>query len=565
MSTVVSKPRRGCWQGFVFWMTRSHNSRRGASRGSGSARQPRYQVDARSYSDRRWWQYQMDACFEDEDPYDDRDPFCDPFCDDEEPATAAPRASLAHARLDARSSEAGDADGSASEWSIVTSAASEWAVVACFADEAGPSSEDAVQWWPADVRSDETIAHVLQLAERQGPDGPHAVEERLGPAGRHGLPAGERRHRLQAEPPRVPEPLLRELQRRLGTCVVCGEAAATVVHEPCGHLALCGGCHDAWPRETCVLCRTRGAPVHLVRGSADDACAGVCVLLADGGVSVPSLAPDPTERTQGQPNLKLARRRAMRSISREVRMRRRTADAESTARRGGGRLGARAREAAELESWRKHSTELAAWKRQLRMMRDAAAAAAQGDWGPTREAMRRLFPRMVNPPSRHYVQHYMLRAATAPRPDVVQVGGIYSGKRRGWVAHRPTWEWRVPWTAHETSSARHPSKQLASQQKAGVRAEAAQAARLRAEARAARAEQARLARAAAEAAVAEAAGVASAAVECVACGVAEASMLALPCRHRSLCRPCWEVRERAGEVCARCGDRCQLMLCVYRP
>jgi hypothetical protein len=55
------------------------------------------------------------------------------------------------------------------------------------------------------------------------------------------------------------------------------------------------------------------------------------------------------------------------------------------------------------------------------------------------------------------------------------------------------------------------------------------------------------------------------ALECMMCGEEEARMMALPCRHTALCRACWASAERVDEVCAQCGVKCELMLCVHRP
>eukprot|EP00966_Prymnesium_polylepis_P081447 1887414-Prymnesium_polylepis.1 len=67
--------------------------------------------------------------------------------------------------------------------------------------------------------------------------------------------------------------------------------------EPCGHLALCGGCHDAWARihGTCVLCRTPGKGLHLLSlEPAAEAAAdwglsqGTCINVDDGALTLPA-------------------------------------------------------------------------------------------------------------------------------------------------------------------------------------------------------------------------------------------------------------------------------------
>ena len=65
-----------------------------------------------------------------------------------------------------------------------------------------------------------------------------------------------------ARPRDVDPDVVESLVERLGVCVICSEAVASVVYEPCGHLCLCGGCHAGWVESRgsnwppCVLCRT---------------------------------------------------------------------------------------------------------------------------------------------------------------------------------------------------------------------------------------------------------------------------------------------------------------------
>ena len=101
--------------------------------------------------------------------------------------------------------------------------------------------------------------------------------------------------------------------------------------EPCGHLATCGACHNAWAnvhgQTNCVLCRTPGRGLHLLTGTTTsdqwpgDASYGTrdsgVNLRVDGDLSVPAI--EETLRTPVE--IKLSKptwRRQMREISRRA-------------------------------------------------------------------------------------------------------------------------------------------------------------------------------------------------------------------------------------------------------
>ena len=493
-----------------------------------------------------------------------------------------------------------------SEWSVVSSAETSW-TLPVWHDADAPDAP-----WP-ETGDDEEIARMLQREEQRSFIAVYPVVRGGGLSG-----GGGARCVLQPEE----EALLEE---RLGVCVVCSESVATVLMEPCGHLAMCGGCHDSWVavggRLTCAMCRTPANAIHLLGEHSEDAC-GVNVRLLDGRVCVPSLDPiaeDERERERAAAgaaaaaatarssssrvdgatrslaaasspraphptgcDTKLRYRQELRILTRQARARTRARGAGSGASRAGGLVGRRAQEAEAAAQWKKHGEGLAAWRCNRAVLRSLARSAEL--MGRVRQASTYGVVHLPDgwrqlrgaPPWCQTVEadararrvqakrqlQWRERHADPPRPDCVRVGADYRGGRAGF-------DW--PWASYRTqysltggASARAARNSVAVK-KAALRKQLALAAEERAFGKEARLARGREAYRLALAAVEGARRVAAAPRECVACGEAEACMLALPCRHTALCRRCWEGRERCGEVCAQCGAPCSVSICVHRP
>ena len=486
-----------------------------------------------------------------------------------------------------------------SEWSVVSSAETSWTLPG-WHDVGAPGAP-----WP-ETGDDAAIALALQHEEQRSFIAVYPVVRGGGLSG--GSPC--------ALPPDEAE----RLEERLGVCVICSESVATVLMEPCGHLAMCGGCHDSWAavgdgaygRLTCAMCRTPGNAIHLLGETSEYAC-GVNVRLLDGRVCVPSLDPIAEDeraaaaraavraaaRAAARPSSsrvddatralaaashpschpKLRYRQQLRFLTRQARARTRAHGAAHLgAVQAGGLLGRRAQEAEAAVQWRKHGELLAAWKGGKASTRALARSAQLADVNRSYSWRGRSF---CAPPWCGAVEvdvrarrlqakrqlQWRERHADPPRPDCVRVGAHYLGGRGGfgysWMA--------LPGSRARGSSALaeatwgHVARHSAAVRKADLRKAIALAAEEKAAERGMRSARGREARELALAAVAGARRVAAAPRECVACGEAEACMLALPCRHTALCRTCWEGRERRGEACAQCGGPCSVSICVHRP
>ena len=161
----------------------------------------------------------------------------------------------------------------ASEWSAVSAAETAWSTIA---DEA-PLPTRTPSW--GTIVDDAALARTMQMEEwdsllpRTSATARNARQTARPAPSQRGAAAMAGRASAQAcwVPPRQPKvaPVaLRQLRDACGLCVVCRESLALVAWEPCGHLALCEACREQIPRHQqryCVVCRTEGAPVHLLR------------------------------------------------------------------------------------------------------------------------------------------------------------------------------------------------------------------------------------------------------------------------------------------------------------
>jgi hypothetical protein len=154
---------------------------------------------------------------------------------------------------------------------VVSAHESEWSVLpstelrgAYEGEEMGEHPRAAA--WP-ECEDDAALARALHEQEWGGR--PRGVSAARAP-GPCGLPREQHGEAL-------PAAVLHTLRENLSTCVVCMEALATVVWEPCGHLALCQVCFSQLKgdlRSRCVVCRTPGAPNHLLRNAKGEALGG---------------------------------------------------------------------------------------------------------------------------------------------------------------------------------------------------------------------------------------------------------------------------------------------------
>ena len=430
--------------------------------------------------------------------------------------------------------------------------------------------------WPSEgngseTRSDEAIARMLQREERR----PWLVHFPAPPFGKSSSSSRCLDRGCQEA-----------LEERLGVCVICSESVATVIMEPCGHLAMCARCHAGWARHssTCALCRTPGEGVHLLVGSSH----AVDVCLLDGRLSVPSLEPEPEPRSS-RPSPKLTRRRELRRLTREahasggggsVGWEGRGGPERPWGRsdRAGGRFAVKAAEAAARREWEEHERRMRCWnefRRSVRtLLRSATAtmadvlAKAPGPLGCERRwrSLQRTWMGFdaadvqLSPVSRKYAR--TLRSKLDGSSS--QLGGP-SGGFRGDCTNYNNYYWDCRSIGHfQSGEGSRAHRRRTASEKRDLGRDAELEGRRRADERRERREQAAKARVEAEAAVSAAAEAARAPKRCAECGERESQMMALPCQHAALCRSCWEgTAERSR--CARCSALCEVVLCVHRP
>lgn len=462
--------------------------------------------------------------------------------------------------------EAIDIDGlsavSDSEWSVVTSAETSWAVQTSEACGLAP--------WP-DTSSDEAIARALQQQER-GPN-PRWIAS---------FPArGGPRSAGFTSAPSVSLAVKEGLVDRLGVCIVCSESVATVLMEPCGHLALCGTCHGAWAglQRTCVLCRTPGVGVHMLCAPGNASVVhDVDIRLADGGVTIPSLDPSHEEHEPEKArSLKLALRRGMRDLTRQGRTRcrhggnREDGSSPSPSTRAGGLYAKRAREAAAARQWAQYDNRLASWKSAKAALRHAQRTGSGLESTRNLIAMWRRDTSSVLP----WGLSWRLYNESVLHQDQANAAlGLGRRLHKVLAFARPDFEPRSchsirPLRQHPRYTASsHDTRGFVRKEKEKLQRTTAQAAQERREWRLARIQQEVEARAAVAKVVEVAAAVAGSPTLCLGCGEAEACMMALPCRCRSLCSSCWHAAPEGTQrrrICGRCGAGCKISLCVHRP
>lgn len=439
---------------------------------------------------------------------------------------------------------------SEAEWSVVSPAETSWTLPW---EDASSGSTSGVAW-QSDVASDAAIADALQEQER--------AELRAEVAGvmRFAVEASRAQPRAQ---PRLAASVVSGLRSRLGTCVVCSDSIATVLMEPCGHLALCGGCDERWRAQTstCVICRTPGTGVSLL--AAPQAEEGFALRIVDGNVRLAS--PEQDGALEGEEKWSaLDFTRERRSLARTLRctvpndrvhvvagpgapfsVLQRSGSARGLLRYGsikaGGRFAKSAAAAEAARAWHAWSDALARWKAKKKGAGDCASLGGPTDRYAARRA--RLELRYLAVQCDRAVGQspsYWNGRASVPAALRSANTRYRSGYDQG--THAPIAEKRRALRQREQDA------------RSWRREERARLATRRAQEREAACEAAK-----------EAEELARAPIECVACESAEACMLALPCRHVALCRPCWDAREREGEECARCGEGAQCVLHVRRP
>jgi len=338
------------------------------------------------------------------------------------------------------------------------------------------------------------------------------------------------------------------LARRLGICVVCSESIATVVMEPCGHLSLCGACHDAWVKTNnmgihqvpCVYCRTRGVGLHLLSSHAKiDDIPSISIRVEDGCIWTPShtMAETPMEMRNHLREYKRAKRRLSRQIT--------TASGRPI-------------EDDDRAGWAQYGRALQEWRREKKLRRDLLNALQS--YSRARQASAFMqYVHMYDAFQPHGRRRYLnegLPTCSAVRraieflrqplrrPDLPVFRYIESGRRfgsKGYIRMRICNEKCLLWYKYTD----------------GVRAMQRQQQE--------RAERARALDEAVESAVIKARNLVDAAYLCVECEKQEACMMFVPCHHIPLCRICWETRPREKEACTQCGMQCELALCVRRP
>jgi len=141
-----------------------------------------------------------------------------------------------------------------------------WSVVSC--TESSPSSawEEVFPLGDGDLSSlspmsqhheDEVLARSLQQIELE-----ECLQQSKAP-----VTSGSKIRHNQLD-----LPVVERLQNKYGACIVCSQSVATVLCEPCGHLALCASCAQAWNDADefscfrCVVCRTPSRQIHIFGG-----------------------------------------------------------------------------------------------------------------------------------------------------------------------------------------------------------------------------------------------------------------------------------------------------------
>ena len=224
-------------------MTRSRNSRRGSKGGFSSRSDGRSPTFARPTPSLRgshtrpktcdlWEEICVDPCEEAEhahgyfDGWEEVDAYgVAEYFGEEQLWTALSAVTAAQLPSDPCSD---DWESASDRWTLVSAAESSW-VVEWETDGAQPAAVLA-PWPEEDVSQDAAIAAQLQDDERMSAGVGRFVISRRSTIGcRH--------------PTRVP---VDRLVARMGVCVVCSESVATVMMEPCGHVALCGACSASW-------------------------------------------------------------------------------------------------------------------------------------------------------------------------------------------------------------------------------------------------------------------------------------------------------------------------------
>ena len=432
-----------------------------------------------------------------------------------------------------------DNDDRLSEWSVVTPAESTWTVEWLVVDE----DVGKLRAWPADTASDELIAWQLQADEHN--------ELKQMSSGVMRFPIASRARRNTHHMAQLGREVIDSLVTRLGICVVCSESVATVLIEPCGHLAICGACHKAWGNNTCVICRTPGVRHHLLSHVDSHGLLfthATCIGLNDGVIQLPDATPEPPRTSQKS---KLELRREMRAITRQARMLVSTGNSLQA----GGIHTRRARAAELRQTMEQYERSVTTWRAQAKWCRELLRQKPKDR--PVEPRYWKYHSRSMLLLSRRVDQH-----AIMPRPDLLLPDhSYYRGVRRVRACPIPTGP------SHWRPDGRVPKSPAfdASQKKKAIKASAIAEAQHRAYERQAYKEQLVFARVQAEAAVGTALEVACSVIECASCNEAEACMMHLPCRHVALCRGCWDAGTRAGEICARCGAASRFALCVHKP
>ena len=514
-------------------MTRSHNSRRGSEAVTrpyaGSYVQPKTRTQRHT---------RLDLDLDDLD-FDDR--WEEAKCAEAEADSGEEQLWIALSATPATqlpSDPCSDDWDAASEWTLVSAAESSW-VVEWEADVAQPAAVLAP--WPEEGVSDAAIAAQLQDDERTSAGiGTFVISRR----------AFGRRH-----PTRVP---VGGLVARMGVCVVCSESVATVIMEPCGHLALCGSCSESWTRSTCVLCRCPCARIHLL--SVDEGVyesVGVNVQLADGLVTIPSI-----ERSIAQCNgpthstTKPERRQARQRYSRERRQKLSRGDPTLA----GGLRGKQALQAQVDEAWERWHQECARWRR----VRNACRAVLRETPHPWRgqvrryssfDQIRRYLFASVRGSHRSVVE--LIAQATAPRPDF---GHVYHQARSRLFCGNIRFDQKLRSCCPHSGQKQKQQEVL--RQEMLRKKEMRRQERKEMEAR--KMEMEAMALLAATEVAAVAARLLQEPLECAACGQGEACMMHLPCRHVALCQRCFDTTWQSNAPCARCGTASHISLCVRR-
>ena len=563
-------------------MTRSHNSRRGSEANlrwrpyagahvsKARAQRPCFDLDLDDFYLYRHLHFDRS----DEAEYADAEVKADDFADSDEEQLWTALSATTETQL--ASDLCSDDWDTASEWTLVSTAESSW-VVEWEADGAQPAAVLAP--WPEEGASDAAIAAQLQDDERTSAGIGRFVIGRGAYGWRH--------------PTRVP---VVGLVARMGVCVVCSESVATVIMEPCGHLAMCGSCSESWTNRTCVLCRCPCTRIHLLSGATPnplssvsaglaverssrsgdvrvrlcvwplppphesvDEGVGVSVRLADGLVTIPSiersiaLCDGPAHSTT-----KLERRQAKHRYSRERRQKLSVGDPTLA----GGARGKQALQAHFDEAWELWHQECVRW----RLARNQSRAVLRETPHAWRGQVRRTSFRWW---STEPVVKLILQV-TAPRPD------FYSDRFLSQPYHRAGHRARGrgtlfcgnirfdqkfrTWTCAE-AAARTWSGPSPGQKQEVLRQEAML---WKEEHRRERKEMEAKALLAATKVAAVATRRLQEPLECAACGQGEACMMHLPCRHVALCQRCFDTTWQSDSPCARCGTASHVSLCVRR-